>query len=438
MFGINKSDLAGAGRWVRDHFSNWFANSFVMVGVFFIIMASIYIGMYFDGEYARRWAPHDDANNIFMSYGWLISLAMVFFTAVGIKAFQEGARAAGVVFITAGLYFTILSATQSVGVVTLKAQQMMASADAFEKIETTDTTRLDFLQAERSDLIAKRDGEIARIQSSIEAIQNDGIPGIPRADQDSIDNYNARIDEIRNNAQAAIDAKGDEIKAEMVTPDTPDEVVIAPARFDAGIDFWAYVLTFGKPTDQYKEGLTYWYMLFWSIGCPIMGQMLAVYLVITRRTSEQAYLKDPVRVEAGKKAAKTRKSRKRRGEQITLRAETMAPAWKHAVRLATNTRWTAENIAETAFKGGDIGEVINVLKKAEEKRDPKKVPEPYITEAEIRLVRRLDKGLPVVKNANAVDVIHADPKTTNGSGQPYEEGTTDADDTDTAGSVPSN
>jgi len=29
--GLNKSDLAAAGRWMRDHFSNWFANSFVMV-----------------------------------------------------------------------------------------------------------------------------------------------------------------------------------------------------------------------------------------------------------------------------------------------------------------------------------------------------------------------------------------------------------------------
>lgn len=292
MFGINKSDLANGGRWIRDHFSGWFANSFVMVGVFAIIISSIIIGMYFDGVYARRWSPDAGSEMIFRNYGWLISLAMVFFTAVGVKAFQEGARIAGLIFFICGIYFTVLSATQSVGVVTLKAQQMMASADAFEQIETTDTTRLEFLKAERQEIIDTRNSEIARIEGSIDAIRNDDIPGIPRADQDSIDAYNARIDVLRNEASEKIAEIGDEIKAEMATPETPEEVVVAPARFDAGIDFWAYVLTFGKPTDEYKEGLTYWYMLFWSIGCPIMGQMLAVYLVITRRTSTNADARD--------------------------------------------------------------------------------------------------------------------------------------------------
>lgn len=285
---FNKHDLAASGRWIRDHFSNWFANSFVMMGVFFIIIASIFIGMYFDGAYARRWSPEAEAEGIFRNYGWLISLAMVFFTAAGIKAFQDGARWAGGTMFVTGLFFTVLSATQSIGVVTLKAQQMIASSDAFEKIETTDTTRLEFLKAERQEIIDTRNSEIARIEKSIDAIRFDDIPGIPKADQDSIDAYNARIDVLRNEASAKIALIGDEIKDEMETPEEVGEVQVAPARFDPGIEFWAYVLKGPNATDEYKEGLTYWYMLFWSIGCPIMGQMLAVYLVITRRTSQQA------------------------------------------------------------------------------------------------------------------------------------------------------
>jgi hypothetical protein len=292
MFGITKSDLAGGARWIRDHFSSWFANSFVMVGVFAIIICAIIIGMYFDGAYARRWAPEASAEGVFRNYGWLISLAMVFFTAAGLKAFQEGARFAGGTMFVAGLFFTVLSATQSIGVVTLKAQQMMASADAFAKIETTDTTRLDFLKAERQEIIETRNSEIARIEKSIDAIRFDDIPGIPKADQDSIDAYNARIDVLRNEASEKVAAIGDEIKAEMETPEAPTEVQVAPARFDPGIEFWAYVLKGPNATNEYKEGLTYWYMLFWSIGCPIMGQMLAVYLVITRRTSTNATDRD--------------------------------------------------------------------------------------------------------------------------------------------------
>lgn len=433
---INKHDLATGGRWIRDHFSNWFANSFVMVGVFAIIIGAIYIGMYFDGEYAKRWAPHKGAEGIFMVYGWLISLAMVFFTAAGIKACQEGARLAGSTLVIAGVFFTILSATQSVGVVTLKAQSMMAEADAFEDVEETDTSRLNFLKSERQDLITKRDSEIARIQSSIDAIANDGIPGIPRADQDSIDNYNARIDTIRNDAQRAIDAKGDEIKSELETPDASDDagdtqLNVAPPRFDAGIDFWAYVLKNGDLTedkeDEYKEGLTYWYMLFWSIGCPVMGQMLAVYLVITRRTSVEAEKKDPVRVEAGKKAAKTRSRRQRQTNKIEEQAESYLKRWKHAVRLAKNTRYTAKGIAETAFKQGDMEHAITIMKRAN-----------LITDEEIRLVKRLDENLPAVTNPNAVDVINPDPATMNGTGQPQEQDSDDDKGSDTAGAVSSN
>lgn len=357
---INKHDLATGGRWVRDHFSNWFANSFVMMGVFFIIIASIAIGMYFDGAYARRWSPEAGAENIFRNYGWLISLAMVFFTAAGIKAFQEGARFAGATLFTAGMFFTVLSATQSIGVVTLKAQQMMASADAFEKIETTDTTRLDFLKAERQEIIDTRNSEIARIEKSIDAIRFDDIPGIPKADQDSIDAYNARIDTLRNEASVKIAEIGDEIKGEMETPETSEEVEVAPQRFDPGIEFWAYVLKGPNATDDYKEGLTYWYMLFWSIGCPIMGQMLAVYLVITRRTSEMAK-----RSAAAKKGHETRKKKK---EHIPITDDGF---WPERIVKALNTHYkkhTIKGMCEAYFGSVIPGELREHLYRQIQKR----------------------------------------------------------------------
>lgn len=310
--GNDKITWAGAGRWVRDHFSNWFANSFVMVGVFAIIMASIIVGMYFDGQYARRWSPDKSATNIFTGYGWLISLAMVFFTAAGIKAIQDGARLAGGVMFLLGLYFTVLSATQSVGVVTLKAQTMMAQDDAFKKVEAADTNRLEFLRSEREDLMRTRDSEIARIQSSIDAIEDDAIDGIPAGDQRSIDQFNARIDTLRNEADTKIAAIGDEIKAELATPEGSGEpIAAAPARFDAGIEFWSYVFHGHGASDDEKESLTYWYMLFWSIGCPLMGQMLAVYLVITRRTSQEA-AKATKAAEAARKGWETRREREDR------------------------------------------------------------------------------------------------------------------------------
>lgn len=410
--GINKQDFANAGRWMRDHFSNWFANSFVMMGVFIIIIGAIIIGMYFDGTYAVRWSPDDEAKGVFRGYGWLISLAMVFFTSAGVKAFQEGAKWAGGAFIFFGLYFTVLSVTQSIGVVTLKAQEKMAYADAYERVETVNVDRMSELRAMRDQKRNSKNDEIARIEVSIDAIRNDGIAGINAADLREIGRLNDSIAELRNSTNDGIEEIDALILAELQSPTEQEAVTVAPARFDAGIDFWAYVLTGGKPTDEYKEGLTYWYMLFWSIGCPIMGLMLSLYLVITRRTSQTAEKKDPVRVEAGKKAASTRSRRKRQSEKIEQQASSYMSHYKHALRLARNTNWTAEGIASNAFKlpAGGMEDRLNLMVRAD-----------LIPQEDVELImRRAEK--PEGKQ-NAVDDINAPLQLTNG------EDKGDADDT---------
>ncbi|MEM8615300.1 MAG: hypothetical protein AAGF20_00040 [Pseudomonadota bacterium] len=400
MLGLNKSDLAGGARWIRDHFSNWFANSFVMAGMFGVIILMIGIGMYFDGEYAQRWAPegNETAKKIFKLYGWGVSLTMIFATSVGIKAIQEGARWAGGIMLAVGLYFTLLSVTQSVGVVTIKAQEMVANSDAFAEVKKTDTGRLDFLKSERQLIIDTRDAEILRIQSSIDAIEEDGIPGIPKADQDSIDDYNARIDRLRDEADGKIILIGDEIKLELETPqddDGSDVVAVAPARFDPGVDFWSFILT-GKSDadDTYKQGLTNWYMLFWSVGSPMVGLMLSVYLVITRRTADRAEAtKAKEKSEPHVRGAETRKRRARQSRKIEEQANGYLPQFKKALRYAEKTRWPVAGIAENAFPEGNMDYAIGVLLKAG-----------LVTEEEVKKVRREDQ-LPVPAADNSVDII---------------------------------
>ena len=410
--GINKQDMANAGRWMRDHFSNWFANSFVMMGVFIIIIGAIIIGMYFDGTYAVRWSPDEEAKGVFRGYGWLISLAMVFFTSAGVKAFQEGAKWAGGAFIFFGLYFTVLSVTQSIGVVTLKAQEKMAYADAYERVETVNVDRMSELRAMRTQKLDSKNDEIKRIEASIDAIRNDGIAGINAADLREIGRLNDSIAELRNSTNDGIEEIDALILAELQAPTEQEAVTVAPARFDAGIDFWAYVLTAGKPTDEYKEGLTYWYMLFWSIGCPIMGLMLSLYLVITRRTSQAADQKDPVRVAAGEKAAQTRKRRRRQTEKIGQQAESYIKNYEHALRLARNTKWSADGIANSAFKlpAGGMEDRLSLMVRAD------LIPQEHVE----WIMRRAE--VPEGKS-NAVDDINAPLQLTNG------EDKGDADDT---------
>lgn len=375
------------GSWVGRNFSNWFANSFVMAGVFAIIVAAIGIGMYFDGEYARRWAPGESSEDIFTGYGWLISLAMVFLTAAGIKSFQDGAKWAGGIMVVAGLYFTVLSVTQSIGVVTLKAQEMIAAADAFDAVEDTDTNRMDELKAQRDQKIKDRDSEITRIEGSIADIRNDGVVGIPQKDLNKIDKLNQDIADLRVTANTEIQTLDAAILAELVTPGDEAVVAVAPPRFDAGIDFWAYVLTLGEPTVEYKTGLTYWYMLFWSIGCPIMGQMLSCYLVATRRTralanknhtrtvrlkdGQSAMLFDSqaerdeyedllTRGRNSKAGVEKRESTMRRRDKRIEALDYYSEKITEALDRATRLKWKPQGIADSVFNMS-LGEMIHML-----------------------------------------------------------------------------
>jgi hypothetical protein len=159
------------------------------------------------------------------------------------------------------------------------------------------------------------------------------------------------------------------------------------------------------------------FTLFFGFGEILMmvaftGGYAALKVVSERTAADE---KDPVRVEAGKKAAKTRNRRKRQTDKIEEQAESYMKRWKHAVRLAKNTKYTAKGIAETAFKQGNMEHAITIMKRAG-----------LITDEEIRLVKRSDQNLPAVANPNAVDVINPDPATTNGSGKPLNEGADDA------------
>lgn len=156
------------------------------------------------------------------------------------------------------------------------------------------------------------------------------------------------------------------------------------------------------------------------------ARSFGLWALVTTITAKDQ--KDPVRVAAGKKSAETKKRRKRRTEKIEEQAESYLKRWRHAVKLAKNTKYTSKGIAETAFKQGDMEHAITIMKRAG-----------LITDEEIRLVKRSDENLPVITNPNAVDVIDPNPSTTNGSGHPPTEGDTDdADDYGTSGAVSSN
>jgi hypothetical protein len=285
---FNKHDLAGAGRWVRDHFSNWFASSFVMAAWFIVICVVIFVDFTMGGEYMERWSPKDELDFRFRLLGYAMAGAPIAIMAAGFMARRNGMLKAGALAIAFAVVLSLFSIAQSVGTMSLTAENMTVQAEAFEKVETTDTNRLEFLKSERQLVIDTRDAEIARIQSSIDAIENDGIPGIPRADQDSIDNYNARIDVLRNDANGEIERIGDEIKLELETPEAGAEPTVAPMKFDPMVVVINWFTSLGKPTDLSKRWITIIYLTAIAIVICLIGQTLSLFLSITARRSAEA------------------------------------------------------------------------------------------------------------------------------------------------------
>jgi hypothetical protein len=312
------------------------------------------------GEYMERWSPKPELDFRFRLLGYAMAGAPIVMLAAGRRAQRLGMWITGVITIVFAVVLSLFSIAQSVGTMSLTAENMAKNAEAFERVETTDDDRLEFLKQERQLIIDTRDSEIVRIEGSIDAIRNDGIRGIPRADQDSIDAYNARIDTLRNEANAEISRIGDEIKAELETAPT-DAVLAAPMKFDPMVVVINWFTSLGNPTDGSKKWITIIYLTAIGVVICLIGQTLTLFLEVTARRSERAEMKDPVRVKAGKKAADTRKRNDRRIHKIAHRADSYRAAFEAAKKKKLkNPRYLPSALAKENFKT-TLAEMENAL-----------------------------------------------------------------------------
>lgn len=302
FLGFTKSDWADAGRWMRHQFASWFSSSFVLMCMFILIIAGIVIGMRFDGAYAERWAPAPDEEAWFRAYGWLVSLAMVILTSAGVLAFRKGAWFSGLVATTGGLYFLLLSVSQSIGFVTLKAEEMTRTAQSYdaaidaEALTTSELiTELEGQRDALNTLVEQRTGELT---GEIGQYITDGRNNDELAD----DSRDRRTDEQRrqDNELAALNArilclKGDdsECTAAEITAQAAAPVLVEPRRYDPVVRVLAFMRHGHNATDEQLDSITINYLFFWSIGAPLIGLMLSVFLMITRHPEREKKDKRP-------------------------------------------------------------------------------------------------------------------------------------------------
>jgi len=408
-----------------NHGGSMFATFWIVIALYALGGYLVWAFLQLDAQFSRPLAGGVVPESVTQQIAWGIrafsviagSLA-IYFTAHSMKGWSRA-------FTGLTIFAAVLLLVHAFGVSAKIMQKQYSAVSSISQVAAVDVGSID---DEISDLVSERDGlpaltesAVSTYQRSIDSIVNDGLDN---------DDQAVALAQKQQEAIAARDARLGEIRARLIVlrgekRDVQSGEVTENAATSSFNDLFIFGARLSNnkwnpaedPSDTHKFIWGVAFFTFW-FG---FGEVLMMvcftggYAVLKLRSVQQIDEKDPVRVEAGKKAAKTRNRRNRQTNKIEEQAQSYMKRWQHALRLARNTQYTAKGIAETAFKQGDIEHAITIMKKAG-----------LITDEEIRLVKRSDQNLPAVTNPNAVDVINPDPATLNGSAEPIDGESEDA------------
>ena len=403
--------------WCRDKGGSFVLTSWLYIILWGIVAAAFSTLLYMDGKFSRSLADGASINPLaFQVMGWCFRFfAVVFLMAVARNVHKGISK--GRTFQVLGVLVSIIVCAHAVGI---GLEALDDKKDRALSVQTTVTAQTDGIQVKlealeqqkagiRADLAATKSSN----QAAIDNITSDGINNDELADVYRQDNADA--DKAARERIAAIDAAEIELLTQSATVNTDSAANIATAdKWSPLFVGMAQMVTFDKePSDWAIYLCGVFFIVFWVFVAESLVIFVppAVYKMHLA-DADAAPDKDPVRVEAGKKAANTKKRRKRQSEKIEQQAESYMSHYKHALRLARNTNWTAEGIASNAFKlpAGGMEDRLNLMVRAD-----------LIPQEDVELImRRAEK--PEGKQ-NAVDDINAPLQLTNG------EDKGDADDT---------
>jgi len=409
------------------HAGAGFATFWIVIALYALGGYLVWAFLQLDAQFSRPLAGGVVPESVTQQIAWGIrafsviagSLA-IYFTAHVMKGWSRA-------FTALTIFAAVLLLVHAFGVSAKIMQKQYSAVSSISQVAAVDVGSINDeiadLRTERDGLPALTESTVATYQRSIDSIVNDGLDNDDQAvalaekQQEAIAARDTRLAEIRARLiELRAEKRG--VQSTEVTDNAAEssfnDLFIFGARLSTGT--WNPA---EDPSDTHKFIWGVAFFTFWfGFGEVLMMVCFTGGYAVLKLRSVQQIDKDPVRVAAGIKGANTRKRRKRQTDKIEEQAASYKKRWQHALRLAKNTKYTAKGIAETAFKQGDMEHAINIMRKAD-----------LITDEEIRLVKRLDQGLPAVTNPNAVDVINPDPTTLNGSGHTID-GEESDDDTD--------
>jgi len=410
------------------HAGAGFATFWIVIALYALGVYLVWAFLQLDAQFSRPLAGGVIPADVTQQIAWGIRAFSVIAGSLAIYFAAHTMKGWSRWFTFMTVFAALLLLVHAFGVSAKIMQKQYSAVSSISEVAAVDVGSID---DEISDLVTERDGlpaltesTVSTYQRSIDSIVNDGLDNDEQAvalaekQQEAIATRDTRLAEIRGRLiELRAEKRG--VQSTEVTENAAEssfnDLFIFGARLSS--NKWNPA---DDPPDTHKFiwGVAFFTFWFGFGEILMMACFTGGYAVLKLRSVQQINEKDPVRVEAGKKAAKTRSRRNRQTNKITEQAASYLKRWQHALRLAKNSKYTAKGIAETAFKQGDMEHAINIMLKAG-----------LITDEEIRLVKRMDKNLPAVTNPNAVDVINPDPSALNGSGHTID-GEESDDDTD--------
>lgn len=270
--------LIGALRWMRDSFAAWFATGWLYIILWTVVAGAFSVLMYIDGKFSRGLAEGASIDPLsFQVMGWVYRLFAAAFLMAAARCAYKGIKGIWT-FRLIGAFASVIVCLHAFGfgfeALADRRDQAMATRTVAELAQTNHTDQIAALERQKDSLRADRDGDVERLQASIQGIVSDGLNNDALADV-----YRADQTRITDEARRKIGAIDDQILGlmqEANSAETSATVIEADARPWAPLFIgMAQLLTWSKePTDWAIYLCAVGFIIFWVL----LGESLVIFL----------------------------------------------------------------------------------------------------------------------------------------------------------------
>lgn len=361
MLGINKSDLAGGARWMRDHFGKWLAGTTSMTFMWLGVAAAIAVLFYWDGIWSRDQAP-EGMELSFQAGGWVIRIWTIFALVSAVMLYKAKAGWLASVVLLTWVMTSVLSYGHALGFIATGQAERYAGGAAVEnraEITTTGTEdKLALLERQKAEIRADRDADVLALESALDDLINDGNA---RNDAEATETYTALIGEVRAEARQRLKELSDR-ESDIILQGTQEQLTIndeavTAVKFDPFYLLIADWFFKGSRDDNLLRAIAQRWGAFWALMIELIGGAGPAILY----AAHDHFAARRERSVRAKKGHETRKRNAKEAPDAPLPIE-YENYWSRRIMKALSTamkddRRTVEGMSNTYFEAMPLNEL---------------------------------------------------------------------------------